>query len=102
MIIDTPISGKTTSADVRTFEKRFRGRPGMILVKAGGGAGLNWDGIAGDIAALHDERPIILVHGANAIRAEPRGAPRRPVRTVVSPSGISSVYTDRAKRSRSS
>ena len=27
MIIDTPISGKTTSADVRTFEKRFGGGP---------------------------------------------------------------------------
>lgn len=67
----------------------------MILVKAGGGAGLNWDGIAGDIAALHDERPIILVHGANAIRAELAARLGVPVRTVVSPSGISSVYTDR-------
>jgi isopropylmalate/homocitrate/citramalate synthase len=27
MIIDTPISGKTTSADIRSFEKRFGGGP---------------------------------------------------------------------------
>lgn len=67
----------------------------MILIKAGGGAGLNWDGIAGDIAEIREDRPVILVHGANAIRD---GLAKRlgvPVRTVVSPSGISSVYTDR-------
>ena len=66
----------------------------MILIKAGGGAGVNWDGIAGDIAGLRAERPVILVHGANALRAELSARLGVPVRTVVSPSGISSVYTD--------
>ena len=67
----------------------------MILVKAGGGAGLNWDGIAGDVAGLRQEGPVILVHGANAVRAGLAARLGVPVRTVVSPSGVSSVYTDR-------
>jgi acetylglutamate/LysW-gamma-L-alpha-aminoadipate kinase len=67
----------------------------MILIKAGGGAGLNWEGIAGDIAGLRSERAVILVHGANAIRADLANRLGIPIRTVISPSGVSSVYTDR-------
>jgi [amino group carrier protein]-L-2-aminoadipate 6-kinase len=67
----------------------------MILVKAGGGAGLNWDGIAADLAALRGGTEIVLVHGANALRGELAARLGVPVRTVVSPSGISSVYTDK-------
>jgi acetylglutamate/LysW-gamma-L-alpha-aminoadipate kinase len=66
----------------------------MILVKAGGGAGLNWDGIAADVAALRPETGIVLVHGANAIRAGLAARLGVPIKTVVSPSGISSVFTD--------
>jgi acetylglutamate/LysW-gamma-L-alpha-aminoadipate kinase len=66
----------------------------VILVKAGGGAGLNWDGIAADLAALRSGTEIVLVHGANAVRNELSARLGVPVRTVVSPSGISSVYTD--------
>ncbi|MGB9006199.1 MAG: hypothetical protein WCB96_10785, partial [Candidatus Aminicenantales bacterium] len=67
----------------------------MILVKAGGGAGLNWEGIALDLAELRPTVPLILVHGANALRNEIAARLGVPLRMVVSPSGISSVYTDR-------
>jgi acetylglutamate/LysW-gamma-L-alpha-aminoadipate kinase len=67
---------------------------GMILVKAGGGSGLNWEGIAADLAALHRSAPLILVHGASALRNRLAERLGLSVRTVVSPSGISSVYTD--------
>ena len=66
----------------------------MILVKAGGGAGLNWDGIAQDVAELHGSIGIVLVHGASALRNQIAARLGIPVRTVVSPSGISSVRTD--------
>ena len=67
----------------------------MILVKAGGGAGLNWEGIALDLAELHQAVPLILVHGANALRNEIAARLGITLHTVVSPSGIASVYTDR-------
>ncbi len=67
----------------------------MILVKAGGGASLNWEGIALDLAELHQSVPLILVHGANALRNEIAGRLGIALRTVVSPSGVTSVYTDR-------
>jgi len=66
----------------------------MLLIKAGGGSALNWDAICRDIASLIETEPVILVHGANARRAEIAEKLSVPVRTVVSPSGISSVYTD--------
>jgi len=66
----------------------------MILIKAGGGRNLNWNGIAADIADLRRSVPVILVHGANAIRNDIAMRLGVPVRTVVSPSGVSSVYTD--------
>lgn len=64
----------------------------MILVKVGGGASVNLEGIAFDLGALGE--PAVVVHGANAARddlAEKLGAPRR---TVISESGVESVFTD--------
>jgi len=66
----------------------------MILVKAGGGRDLNWDGLCADIAGLRAAEPLVLVHGASTLRDEIAARLAVPVRTVVSPSGISSVYTD--------
>jgi [amino group carrier protein]-L-2-aminoadipate 6-kinase len=66
----------------------------MILVKAGGGAGLNWPGLAEDLAAFRGVTPVALIHGANAARADLAARLGVPVRTVLSPAGISSVYTD--------
>ncbi len=64
----------------------------MILLKLGGGATLNLAGAADDLAAL--SQPCVVVHGANALRdelAQKLGVERR---TLISVSGISSVYTD--------
>ena len=38
----------------------------MVLVKIGGGAAINLDGAAEDIAAILE--PVVVVHGANALR----------------------------------
>jgi acetylglutamate/LysW-gamma-L-alpha-aminoadipate kinase len=67
----------------------------MLLVKAGGGRDLNWDGVCADIAELRVSEPIVLVHGASTLRDEIAARMSIPVRTVVSPSGVTSVYTDR-------
>lgn len=68
----------------------------MLLIKAGGGKGINWDGIVRDIAKLQPGEPIILVHGANAWRDELAGRLSIPVKKVMAPSGVTSVYTDDA------
>jgi len=66
----------------------------MILIKGGGGAGLNWEGIARDIAELCRTNRITLVHGASYLRNRIAERLGQEVRTVISPSGFSSVYTD--------
>ena len=66
----------------------------MILVKAGGGEAVNWPGLAADIAEVGKAEPVIVVHGAHALRDALAARLGVPVRKVVSPSGVSSVYTD--------
>lgn len=64
----------------------------MIIIKIGGGAGINIDGVIAGLAEL--EERFIIVHGANALRdqiAEELGYPKK---TVTSVSGYSSVLTD--------
>jgi acetylglutamate/LysW-gamma-L-alpha-aminoadipate kinase len=68
----------------------------MLLIKAGGGKDLNWEGIAQDIASHLRNQQAVLVHGANAVRAEIADALGIQVRSVVSPTGVSSVFTDQA------
>ena len=66
----------------------------MLLIKIGGGKNINWDGICADILSLMNKEQIICVHGANAKRDEIAAKMSVPVKIVISPSGISSVYTD--------
>ncbi|MHC4942159.1 MAG: [LysW]-aminoadipate kinase [Planctomycetota bacterium] len=64
----------------------------MMLVKIGGGAAMNLEAIAADIACLSG--PLVVVHGANSLRnrlAEDLGI---QVRTVTSLSGYDSVLSD--------
>ncbi len=64
----------------------------MILIKIGGGAEINLQGIIQDLAQIKEK--FIIVHGANALRdklAEELGKPRKIVTSV---SGVSSVYSD--------
>lgn len=68
----------------------------MILVKIGGGKQINLDYISEDIKKLIDDgKKIVLVHGASTTRdkiAEKLGI---PTKTIISPTGISSVYTNK-------
>lgn len=66
----------------------------MLLIKVGGGAAIHWEGLAEDVAALIKNVPVVLIHGASVKRDEIAEKLGAPTRTVVSPSGISSVYTD--------
>ncbi len=66
----------------------------MILVKVGGGKTINWDFIAEDIKSLLKKENVVIVHGASVKRDEIAKKLGAPTKTVTSPSGISSVYTD--------
>ncbi len=65
----------------------------MILIKIGGGAEINLEGVVNDLAELSE--PYIIIHGANAVRdalAEERGTPKQVVTSV---SGYQSVLSDK-------
>jgi acetylglutamate/LysW-gamma-L-alpha-aminoadipate kinase len=68
----------------------------MIVVKVGGGAGIDYDALCADIAQLWAAgRRLVLVHGGSHetnLLAERLG---HPPRFVTSPSGYTSRYTDR-------
>lgn len=66
----------------------------MLIIKVGGGKNINWDYVCQDIASLVKKEKVILVHGASAKRDEMAKKLGRPTKTIISPSGISSVYTD--------
>lgn len=66
----------------------------MILIKVGGGKKINWDFVAEDIARVQKKEDIVIVHGASVKRDEIAQKLGSPTKTVTSPSGISSVYTD--------
>jgi len=68
----------------------------MRIVKAGGGRNINWDGLAGDLAEVADREKTVLIHGGNAVRDDLAARLNVPVKRVMSPSGVSSVYTDKA------
>ncbi|MBL8132141.1 MAG: [LysW]-aminoadipate kinase [Anaerolineae bacterium] len=66
----------------------------MLVVKIGGGAGVDLQACAADIARIAAVRPVVVVHGVsdhlNRL-CDTRGV---PVRTVTSPNGHISRYTD--------
>ncbi len=68
----------------------------MIIVKVGGGAGMDYDALCDDLAARHRAgETLILVHGGSHdtnVLSEQVG---HPPRFVTSPSGYTSRYTDR-------
>jgi len=64
----------------------------MIIIKIGGGDALNLDGIVHDIGTL--SQPVIVVHGANALRdrvAQQMGIEKN---VLTSASGYQSVFSD--------
>jgi acetylglutamate/LysW-gamma-L-alpha-aminoadipate kinase len=64
----------------------------MLVLKVGGGQGINLAGVAADLAV--QKPPIIVVHGANAARDELARALGREKRILTSVSGYASVYSD--------
>ncbi len=64
----------------------------MLLIKIGGGAAVNLEGISEDLAGMG--KPFVVIHGANALRDElgARLGIRKQVLTSVS--GYDSVYSD--------
>lgn len=70
----------------------------VLVVKLGGGAGLDMARCLQDVVTLAQQRPLVLLHGisdaVNRLCAE-RGL---EVRTIVSPNGHESRYTDPATR----
>lgn len=67
----------------------------MYLLKIGGGKNINLNAICEDVAALIARgEKIVIAHGASATRDELATQLGVPTKTITSPSGVSSVYTD--------
>jgi acetylglutamate/LysW-gamma-L-alpha-aminoadipate kinase len=64
----------------------------MIIVKIGGGEGINLEGIIEDLSKVQEK--FIIVHGANALRDTLAKALGQTKRVITSVKGYSSVYSD--------
>lgn len=64
----------------------------MLIVKVGGGAAINLEGVASDLAGLDEQT--VVVHGANALRDEIAERMGTPKTVITSVSGYSSVFSD--------
>lgn len=68
----------------------------MIIIKIGGGKAIDINAISVDIANLSKKEQVVVVHGASATRDEVAAKLGVPTKTITSPSGVTSVYTDKA------
>lgn len=69
----------------------------MIVVKLGGGQGLDYDSFCDSVVALRAQgESLVVVHGGSARLNELAAALGRPPRFVTSPQGITSRFTDAA------
>lgn len=69
----------------------------MLIVKVGGGAGIDYDALSEDIARRwRNGQRLVLVHGGSAETNQLAELLGHPPRFVTSPSGHVSRYTDRA------
>lgn len=68
----------------------------MMIIKVGGGNGINLEAVAHDLAALRQEEheSFILVHGANALRDSLAERLQKKQKIVTSISGYTSVLSD--------
>ncbi|GGR04796.1 putative acetylglutamate kinase-like protein [Deinococcus ruber] len=68
----------------------------MVIVKVGGSAGIDYDAVCADIAALWKAgQRLILVHGGSGETNRVAEALGHPPKFVTSPSGYTSRFTDR-------
>jgi len=70
----------------------------IAVVKLGGGAGMDMQACVGDLVEVAATRPLAVVHGVSAAADALAAARGVPARTLTSPSGHSSRYTDAATR----
>lgn len=70
----------------------------LLVVKIGGGAGLKMSLCAADIAHLAQARPVIVVHGVSDMMNRLCEERSIPVKTLTSPNGHTSRYTDAQTR----
>jgi acetylglutamate/LysW-gamma-L-alpha-aminoadipate kinase len=69
----------------------------MIIIKVGGGEGINYDAVCDDIAQLWREgQQLIFIHGGSHRTNQVADALGHPPQFVTSPSGYTSRLTDRA------
>ncbi|MGY2895811.1 acetylglutamate/LysW-gamma-L-alpha-aminoadipate kinase [Deinococcus sp. UYEF24] len=69
---------------------------GTIIVKVGGSAGIDYDAVCADIAALWKAgQKLVLVHGGSGETNRIAEALGHPPKFVTSPSGYTSRFTDR-------
>jgi acetylglutamate/LysW-gamma-L-alpha-aminoadipate kinase len=61
----------------------------MIIIKIGGGDGINIEGIVADLASITEK--FIIVHGANALRDRLAEELGRPKQVLTSVKGYTSV-----------
>jgi [amino group carrier protein]-L-2-aminoadipate 6-kinase len=66
----------------------------ILVVKLGGGEGLDMDAACDDLASIAANRPLVIVHGVSALANQLCAEAGIPVRTITSPSGHTSRYTD--------
>jgi [amino group carrier protein]-L-2-aminoadipate 6-kinase len=66
----------------------------ILVVKLGGGAGLDLDASCADLAEIAMNRPLVVVHGVSALANRMCEEAGHPVQMLESPSGHSSRYTD--------
>lgn len=68
----------------------------MIIVKVGGGEGIQYDHLCDDVAALLDQgQQLLLIHGGSHRTNQVARALGHPPQFITSPSGYSSRRTDR-------
>lgn len=66
----------------------------MLVVKIGGAKVINWDFVCEDLASIVKREEVVVVHGASATRDEIAKSLGIPTKTITSPSGVTSVYTN--------
>ena len=70
----------------------------ILVVKLGGSSGLDLDAGCDDLAALAADRPLVIVHGVSALANQLCQESGHPTKTIISPSGHTSRYTDPVTR----
>jgi acetylglutamate/LysW-gamma-L-alpha-aminoadipate kinase len=72
----------------------MNGDQNPLVVKLGGGAGLDIDAVCADLAELALVRPLVIVHGVSDMMAQLADEHNVPQRMLTSPTGHSFRYTD--------